>query len=52
MTEQECLQETKCSSCGFVMCDYIPVGKTFEEVCGKNFKEGWECVTQNNLKNK
>jgi hypothetical protein len=26
------------------MCDYIPEGKTFEEVCGENFEPGWTPV--------
>ncbi len=28
--------------CGDVMCDYVPPGKTFEEVCGRNFRKGWQ----------
>jgi hypothetical protein len=39
-TQQECEQKTG-ESCSFQMCDYIPPGKTFEEVCGKDFKKGW-----------
>jgi hypothetical protein len=39
-TKAECEQKTG-KSCGFEMCDYIPAGKTIEEVCGKNFKKGW-----------
>jgi len=27
--------------CSFVMCDYVPPGKTFDEVCGKDFQPGW-----------
>lgn len=42
-TQQECEVKGNCR-CSFVMCDYIPEGKTYEEVCGKNFSEGWQCV--------
>ena len=39
-TKQECEQQSgkKCS--GPQQCDYIPEGKTFEEVCGKGFFKG------------
>lgn len=39
-TREECEKETN-KVCGYQMCDLVPAGKTFEEVCGKNFKEGW-----------
>ena len=39
-SQEECEQTTG-KSCSFQMCDYVPPGKTFEEVCGKNFKKGW-----------
>ena len=39
-SQQECEQITELR-CGYQMCDYIPEGKTFDEVCGRNFKEGW-----------
>lgn len=39
-TQEECQQETG-GDCRFQNCDYIPSGKTMEEVCGKNFKKGW-----------
>lgn len=39
-SQEECEQTTG-KSCSFQMCDNIPPGKTFEEVCGKNFKSGW-----------
>ncbi|GEM_PF-1503413 len=39
-TQEECEGKTK-KSCVFQTCDYIPTGKTFEEVCGKDFKKGW-----------
>jgi len=42
-SEQECEEKTGCV-CSFVMCDYVPEGKTFEEVCGEDFQKGWECV--------
>lgn len=40
-SEEECESETG-RNCDFVNCDYIPDGKTFEEVCGVNFKKGWQ----------
>lgn len=43
-TQEECEQETGCR-CGFVTCDDIPEGETFE-VCGKNFQKGWQCTYQ------
>ena len=46
LTEALCL-ESGCEQCGFAMCDYIPEGKTFEDVCGKNFKKGWQCIEDN-----
>lgn len=39
-SQQACERATG-KACGFVMCDYIPAGKTFDEVCGKDFQEGW-----------
>lgn len=42
-TEEVCESTENCQ-CDFVMCDLIPEGKTFEEVCGKGFKKGWQCV--------
>lgn len=39
-SQEECQQKTG-KSCSLQMCDYIPPGKTPEEVCGKNFKKGW-----------
>lgn len=44
-SQEEC-EKTGCT-CGYAMCDRIPLGKTFEEVCGKDFKEGWQCMGQN-----
>lgn len=40
LTEEACEKETQ-KSCSFAMCDYVPEGKTFEEVCGKDFQKGW-----------
>ena len=40
VSQEECEQKTN-KSCSFQMCDYVPPGKTFEEVCGKDFKKGW-----------
>lgn len=48
-TKEECEQKTS-KTCDSRMCDYIPEGKTFEEVCGKDFKKGWhpsQAPTQN-----
>ena len=39
-TQEEC-EKTTGRPCNFQMCDYVPEGKTFEEVCGKDFKKGW-----------
>lgn len=39
-SKDECEQRTG-KLCGFRMCDYVPPGKTFEEVCGKGFEKGW-----------
>jgi len=41
-SKQECEKVTGCA-CTLLMCDYVPSGKTFEEVCGKDFKKGWQC---------
>lgn len=40
LTQEACEQATGLD-CDLVMCDYIPEGKTFEEVCGKNFQKHW-----------
>ena len=40
ISQEECEQKTG-KPCRFQMCDYVPSGKTFEEVCGKDFKKGW-----------
>lgn len=42
-TQEECESATG-QKCSFVMCDYIPEGKTFEEVCGVGFKKGWQSI--------
>jgi hypothetical protein len=42
-TKEECEEDGDCS-CAIVNCDLIPEGTTFEEACGKNFQEGWQCV--------
>ncbi len=39
-TQEEC-EKTTGQECGLLMCDYVPEGKTFEEVCGIGFKKGW-----------
>lgn len=42
-TQQECEQTTG-KQCDFKTCDFIPKGKTYEEVCGQNFRKGWQSV--------
>ena len=44
-TQGECEAETG-KKCAFIMCDYVPPGKTFEEVCGKDFKKGWQATSE------
>lgn len=39
-SQKEC-EEKNGTTCMYQMCDYIPKGKTFEEVCGKDFQTGW-----------
>ncbi len=50
VSQEECEQSTG-KPCTFQMCDYVPAGKTFEEVCGKDFKKGWVPIppTSNSL---
>jgi archaellin len=45
LTKEACQQATG-TECVLVTCDYIPEGKTFEEMCGNNFREHW-IPTQN-----
>lgn len=40
-TQEEC-QEKNDVICNFESCDYIPAGKTLEEVCGPDFTKGWK----------
>lgn len=40
ISREECEQKTG-KPCVNRACDYVPSGKTFEEVCGKDFKKGW-----------
>lgn len=47
-SQEECEQKTN-KSCHFQNCDFIPLGKTFEETCGKDFKKGW--VPKNSVLN-
>lgn len=35
-----CADLTGAGDCGFVMCDFVPEGKTFDETCGPYFQEG------------
>ena len=46
-TEEECQQETG-GDCRFQNCDYIPAGKTLDEVCGQNFKKA--CSSAEDIK--
>lgn len=39
-TQGECERATG-KTCSFQQCDYVPLGKTVEEVCGGNFGKGW-----------
>lgn len=39
-SQEECEQKTG-KPCSFQMCDYVPPDKTFEEVCGEDFKKSW-----------
>lgn len=43
LTQGEC-EEASAQTCDLVSCDFIPIGKTFEEVCGKNFIKHWEPI--------
>lgn len=40
-SKSECESQTG-RKCRFITCDYIPAGKTQDEVCGKGFVEGWQ----------
>ena len=42
-TKEQC-EASSNSECAYAMCDYVPEGKTYEEVCGKNFKKGWRSL--------
>ncbi len=42
LTQTECEKDPKCKV-SFWMCDYVPEGKTFEEVC-PNGGKGWKCI--------
>ncbi len=42
-TKEECEEKTGCQ-CNFVNCDDVPREKTYEEICGSNFKKGWQCI--------
>jgi len=39
-SQEECEAATG-KKCDFMMCDYVPPGKTFEEVCG-GVAKGWQ----------
>jgi len=39
---QEMCEQTSRHICIFETCDFIPAGKTYEEVCGENFEKGWK----------
>jgi len=38
--QEDCQSQTG-TICNYQTCDFIPAGKTFEEVCGKDFAKGW-----------
>lgn len=40
-TREECEQATG-GKCRFMMCDYIPPGRTYEEMCGPGSGKGWQ----------
>lgn len=40
-SQAECQKATQ-AICNFETCDYVPAGKTLEEVCGVNFEKGWK----------
>lgn len=42
-SEEECKTATD-APCHFVTCDAVPEGKQPEEVCGADFKQGWQPV--------
>ena len=45
-SQNEC-EATSGKDCEQVMCDYIPEGKTIDEVCGKGYKKGyWSAITR------
>src|SRR3989344_3029319 len=44
-TQQEC-EEATGHVCEFPTCGHIPKGKTFEEVCKRNHKQGWIATDQ------
>jgi len=46
LSKEECERVTG-KHCGFVMCDVIPKGKTPEDVCGKDFRSGWQPIREN-----
>ena len=39
-SREECEDATG-APCDFRQCDYVPPGKTFEQICGKGFRKGW-----------
>lgn len=45
-TQEECESKTN-KVCSVSNCDYVPQGKSIEEVCGKGYKKGWKPTTQN-----
>jgi hypothetical protein len=40
-TQSECQSKTG-KQCRYMTCDFIPRGKTVEELCGQGFKNGWQ----------
>lgn len=40
-TQEEC-ESVHEGGCVLQLCDNIPAGKEFEDVCGEGYKEGWQ----------
>ncbi len=40
-TESDCEHATG-AKCYLQICDNVPAGKNFEDICGQGFKKGWQ----------
>ncbi len=40
-TQEEC-QGVSSTICDYSECDFVPIGTTYEEICGKDFVTGWK----------